>query len=132
MHYSWEISGPGWTRPALKQHISEEEGLRRFWIQTIVGDVSDNITGIKGLGPKRTERAFAYIDETLYLPELNLEYYKIVKGLYNDIDRLHLNCKLLWILRTEGGIWEPPAQMNIREIDSFPENFLSKDETTGT
>ncbi len=115
-HYQWEFSGTGptgkaWSKDAIRWEISEEEGLKRFWTQMIVGDVADNVFGVYGLGPKKTEKLFESIEGDTF-DELNQAYYNLVKTLYNDEERLHSNAKLLWILRSEGAIWQPPSLKN--------------------
>ena len=88
-------------------YITEPVGLYNFWTQMIVGDTSDNIKGVKGLGPKKAAKILDPIVEE-DLDELDKVYYHVVSNLYNDTERMHSNAQLLWILRTEGGIWQPP------------------------
>ncbi len=90
-----------WVKKEFKQ-VTPDEGLLSFFISTLVGDRSDNITGIYGLGPVKASK----ILEPL-LPE---EYYQACREQYNNDDRYHLNCQLLWIWRTMNGIWEPPLE----------------------
>jgi 5'-3' exonuclease len=102
-HYNWVKEE--------EYFISEEEGLKNFWSQTIVGDIADNIFGIKGLGPIKTAKLLANVEGDT-LDELDKNYYKLVDELYNDTPRLHRNCKLLWIQRSEGDIWLSPDEKN--------------------
>jgi 5'-3' exonuclease len=89
--------------------ISPQEGLKKFWTQMLVGDVADNIFGIKGIGPKKAEKIFEYIyEEDLEL--LNRAYYNCVASLYNDSVRMHRNAKLLWVLRQPDGVWLSPDE----------------------
>jgi 5'-3' exonuclease len=90
-------------------YISEREGLQRFWTQMIVGDTADNVFGIRGLGPKKTEKIFANAEGDT-LEELDLWYYNTVSSLYNDPVRMHTNARLLWVLRDEGQIWVNPME----------------------
>ena len=101
MHYNWVKDE--------EYYITETEGLKNFWTQTVVGDVADNVFGIYGLGPKKTAKLFETIEGETW-DELDANYYKLVAELYNDKARLHSNCKLLWILRAEGGIWLEPQE----------------------
>ena len=128
-HFRWEISGPNWTKQAEILQISQEESLRRFWTQTIVGDVADNVFGIHGMGPKKTEKLFVDVDEDQDIVSLNNDYYGIVKAVYNDDERLHKNCKLLWVLRTERGIWQPPTLS--QETNLSAENSPNKESSIG-
>jgi 5'-3' exonuclease len=93
-HYNWVKK--------LHTVITPDEGLKRFYTQLLVGDTSDNVFGIKGIGPVKAARILDQL-----LPE---EYYTAVRTIYNDDERLHRNGKLLWIWRKEGDIWQPPAE----------------------
>ena len=94
-------------------YITEEEGLYNFWMQTLVGDVADNIQGIRGLGPVKAAKILTPIKEReLYGEDLENLYYETVASLYNDPDRLHKNCKLLYIHRKENDSWLSPQERN--------------------
>jgi len=73
-------------------------GLRKFYKQFLIGDVADNIIGIKGIGPVG---ASGYIDH-LYT---ELEMFNIVRELYNDDDRLLMNGICLYMKRTLDDDW---------------------------
>jgi len=91
-HYNW-----------VKQeetHITEEEGIKRFYAQTLIGDRTDNIIGVAGLGPVKTEKILSSV------PPKN--YYQVCRELYKNDERYHTNCKLLWVWRTMNGTWEIP------------------------
>jgi len=82
------------------QEITHDEGLKRLYIQSLVGDRSDNIAGIAGIGPVKAEKAIGGL-----LPE---EYYEACRSIYNDNERFHLNMKLLYIWQKPNDQWEPP------------------------
>jgi len=82
------------------QEITHDEGLKRLYIQSLVGDRSDNIAGIAGIGPVKAEKAIGGL-----LPE---EYYEACRSIYNDDERFHLNMKLLYIWQKPNDQWEPP------------------------
>jgi 5'-3' exonuclease len=92
--------------------ITVEEGVRNLYTQALVGDRSDNIIGIAGIGPVKAERAFSYLTT-------EVELYNVCRELYNDDERLHLNMKLLYIWRKPGDLWVPPTT---KEIDHDEEN----------
>lgn len=105
-HFNW-----------VKEEITEVtpfSGLRHFWKQTIIGDTADNIQGVRGLGVKKAERIIDPI-EADSTEELDKKCYEVVKGLYGDIDRLHMNAKCLWILREEDGVWQAPEETQLTE-----------------
>ena len=39
--------------------VTEDEAMRRYYIQTLTGDAGDNVIGIKGIGPKKAEKALS-------------------------------------------------------------------------
>ena len=80
--------------------VTPEEGLLSFYTSVLVGDRSDNIVGINGIGPVKAGKVFSNLSCD--------EYYSACKDLYQDDERLHLNCKLLWIWRKQDDIWTAP------------------------
>ena len=86
------------------REVTEQEGLKAFYTQTLVGDVADNVFGIHGIGPKKAAKILDPLDPS--------EYYQACLAMYEgDVERFHMNCKLLWIWRTFGGVWEPPMEV---------------------
>lgn len=94
-HYNW--------RKNEFTEVSELEALQSFYRSTLVGDSVDNIFGVKGIGAVKAAR---WINDV----ENENDMYNICRALYKDDTRFHMNCKLLWILREEGGIWRPPVE----------------------
>jgi len=118
-HYNWVRDETTFITP--------ERGLYNFWMQTIVGDVADNITGIRGLGPVKAARLLDPLASVEYedgLEESDLVYYNFIRELYNDDTRLHTNAKCLWILREENGIWLTPGE---RARKNAMETMISED-----
>lgn len=94
---------PGWHYNFVKKEmvkITQDEGFRRFYLQVLTGDRTDNVFGLSGIGPVKAGRLLEGL-----LPE---EYYEACRAAYNDDERLHKNCKLLWVWREANQIWEPP------------------------
>lgn len=121
MHYNWVKDE--------EYYVSERDGLRNFWTQTIVGDVADNVFGIYGLGPVKAKKLLDQVQGTT-LEELDEDYYKLVSEAYDDVNRLHMNAKCLWILRTEGGVWVPPAERNKVSTEADLKQSLQKPSKT--
>lgn len=122
-----------------KRFVTPNEGIRHFYTQLLVGDVSDNIVGVRGIGPKKAEKAFGGCKT----PE---EYFKVVSELYeSDYCRLMINGILLKIRTVKDEIWTfPPAFQNvqptmedllsysqIRERENTPLSELTSQEKTG-
>lgn len=98
-HYSWEISGNNWTKAANKQYVSPTQALTTFYKQMLIGDVSDNIFGVDGIGKVKAAKHLDHI-------ETEEEMIDIVFSLYNeDAARFYLNAQCLWILQEEGKTW---------------------------
>lgn len=106
-HFSWRIVKKGAiSREAIWQEISEEQGWRNLFTQTLTGDVSDNIKGISGIGKKKSEKILAdcHTEEEMYL-RCYAAYTKDChddEGLCIEIERLNRNLDLLWIWRELG------------------------------
>lgn len=92
------------------KQVTDDEGLKAFYTQTLVGDRSDNVFGIAGIGPVKAAKVLD--------PLLPHEYYSACLTLYcGEKERFHNNCKLLWIWRSPGDVWQPPAD----ELKTFIE-----------
>ena len=83
--------------------ITEEEGIRNFYLQMLTGDPVDNIIGLSGIGPVKSKKMLADC-------KTEHEMYDVVLKAYdNNLDRVIENGRLLWILREEGQVWQPPT-----------------------
>lgn len=80
--------------------VTEQLGLFNFYYQLLVGDRTDNISGVDGIGDKKARRLL----EGCTTED---EYFDTVREAYNNDDLMYLYGRLLWILREEGGIWNP-------------------------
>lgn len=100
---------PGWHYNPFKaelKYVTYVESVRHFYLQLLTGDSSDNIPGLKGIGPVK---ALEILGDT----ESEYECYDIVKNAWLNheahedmtpeeiMHKMHLSAKLLWIL------WEP-------------------------
>jgi DNA polymerase-1 len=98
-------------RKKIFKDVSEEEGLRFFYIQLLTGDRTDNIPGLKGIGPKKAEKI---LDEC----KTEKEMYSAVQDAYlekeegnpfDTFDMITRNARLLYIRREEDELWSPPV-----------------------
>lgn len=105
MHYSWPIVRKGnIVREGKIYEVSEIEGLRSFYRSLLVGDRTDNIFGVDGIGKVK---AAAMIDNL----ETEEEMFERVVELYQgDLDRLRMNGKCLYIMREENKQWAFPSE----------------------
>ena len=116
---------PGKHYNFVKEELFEVtplEGLRFFYKQTLIGDSSDNIYGVKGIGPVKAGKLIDCLDT-------EEEMYYTCRNLYKDDDRFHLNCKLLWILREDMKIWEPSQQL-LAYYDQHKQQQVAESETS--
>ena len=79
--------------------VSPADGTKFFWKQMLIGDKTDNIYGIDGIGPVKASKR---IDPC----ESEQECFEHVWELYNgDSERFVMNAQCLWIMRKEGETW---------------------------
>lgn len=90
-HYNWVKKE--WTT------VTEEDSQQTFYRQLLIGDTSDNVFGISGIGPKKAERALCELSTVE-------ELFDKVRAMYDEDKRMLLNCNLLWIMREEGKMWQ--------------------------
>lgn len=79
--------------------------LKWFYAQVLTGDNADNIPGIYGIGPKKAQKALTECSSARSMYEVCREMY-VAGGLTEE--RMVLNARLLYLLRKEGELWEPP------------------------
>jgi len=93
-HYNW--------RKNEFDTVSPLDGLRSFMRSVLTGDRVDNIIGVGGIGPVKSGRIINDLED-------EWEMYQACRAMYNNDERLHMNCKCLWILREENKMWEVPS-----------------------
>lgn len=78
--------------------VDELEGLRSFYRSALVGDKSDNIFGVRGIGKVKAAKLIDNLTE-------EKDMYNAVCALYQDPDRLEMNLNCLWIFRNHNEWW---------------------------
>lgn len=102
LHYSWPIVRKGVTvREGIIYEVSTLDGIKSFYRSLLVGDRSDNIIGVQGIGPVKAAKIINPL-------ESEKDMYNAVCKLYNDPDRLDMNIDCLWIQREEHTRWTHP------------------------
>lgn len=91
------------TRTREFKEVDEWSGLVFFYQQILTGDRADNIVGIKGIGPKKSERMLEGLTTEKQLFDACVEA-------YGDPIRVIENGQLLWLRRKEGQLWRPPTK----------------------
>lgn len=100
---------PGWHYNPVqdkKYFLEPLEATRNFYSQLLQGDRTDNIKGIKGIGPQKAKKLLQDCTDEAGM-------YEAVKAAYSKAgeshDRLVENGQLLWLSRHQGDIWQPPS-----------------------
>ena len=105
-HYSWPIVRGGTiVREGKQYEVSATQGLQSFYRSLLIGDRTDNIFGVAGIGKVKAAKLIDHL-------ETEQEMFEVVKELYNDDERFLRNGKLLWIMREEHRQWEFPTKIN--------------------
>ena len=113
---------PGWHYNFVKKvmyHVDEEEAMRSFFTQMIVGDSSDNIQGCPGAGPLKAVALFdKQYDFQHFWDLVVLAYIQAKPNKEKDDEQIKTEitetARLLWILRSVGD--EPPIPDRIKPI----------------
>lgn len=77
-----------------------EDGLLNFFSQLLTGDTTDNIKGLRGIGPKKAEKILDGLTSSKDRLKAVGLWYAIKED--NPEERLVENAKLLWMMREEG------------------------------
>ena len=87
-HYNW--------RKNKKYYVGKDTAIKTFYLQLLTGDPTDNIIGLKGIGPKKAAKALSDCQD-------EEEMFNVVLCMYDgDYDRVIENADLLWIMQEEG------------------------------
>ena len=99
LHYNWELRRLGEVvREKRIYTVSNEEADYWFFYQLLVGDTTDNIKGVQGIGPKKAAGI-------LHGCESNRERYEAVLGRYSSEEELDLNAQCVYIHRKHNDHW---------------------------
>jgi len=106
--------------------ITITKGLHNFYAQVLTGDTSDNLIGIRGIGPVKASR---YL-EGCYEEQ---EMFDTVYDLYQDKHQLAVNLMCMWLCREKGVTWadhQRESQLIIpstleQELDQMLESMKS-------
>jgi len=73
--------------------VSSEHAAFNLYAQMLIGDTSDNVRGVDGIGPVKAGKILA--------EKSTEEMHKVVQEYYNDPDRFLLTLRLLSVLRSD-------------------------------
>lgn len=111
-----QIEGYHWN--FQKKHlvyVDSVEAVRNLYKQILIGDQTDGIPGLYGVGPKRAETLLAPLREERHMYLVCLKEYldKMPKTVENHeefcANLMHTHAHLLYLLRKEGERWVPPS-----------------------
>ena len=94
----------GWHYNFTKEtlyYIDAEEGWYRMCIQMLTGDSTDNIQGLKGIGPKKAEKLLADVAKADMLAKVQEAWQEHHPDDWHD--RLEVCWNLLYMRRTWDG-----------------------------
>jgi len=112
-----QIPGNHWNFVTKdKVFVTPLDGLKSFYKQLILGDVSDNIPGYDGKARQKWPKFMQGYHDMIDNLADEIDMYEYVRNIYtNDAHNIILNGKLLFIQRKEGEHWVPPnLQVEIR------------------
>lgn len=90
------------------QEVTNDSGMRHFYMQCLTGDRSDNIKGIEQIGPKKAEKIL-----TGCITEQEL--FNAVREAYSNDTEFLMNGRVLWIRRKENEDWKERFDTLIQE-----------------
>lgn len=93
LHYNWVRDE--------RREVTAAEGIRSFYQQCLTGDRTDDVLGLKGIGPVKAGKALADCKS-------EHEHFQVVRSIWNDDEKLLMTARLLWVRRKEGELWEFP------------------------
>lgn len=92
-HFNWKKQQYG-----DMTHVTQEDGLVHFYTQMLVGDTTDNVIGIAGLGPVKSRKYLSSAQD-------EQDLFDLVYNKYDDPERFLMNGMCLWICQEEGVTW---------------------------
>ena len=115
-HYKWSKGKTEETPPFF---VSETEGLRFFYKQLLTGDMTDNIRGLYGVGPKST--LLSKLDDMTTEKEMFIHVYAQYENRFGTYAEQFMkeNGVLLWMKRTVDDDWTPPMHYTIKKAEVY-------------
>jgi len=99
----------------LNYDITEEEAWKKFCLQVLTGDSTDNIPGLPRIGAKKAEKMLDGLDHTQWLEEVARQYAS-KSGREDWWDYMTEQAQLIWIWR-ENKMFEFPEEL--RELGGY-------------
>ena len=114
-HYNWELSRLGKIiRERKKYYVTPEEADRYFFYQLLIGDNTDNIKGVVGIGPKKAESILSSTDRS--------GWGDVVRNCFSCEEELELNAACIYIWRKPNDSWKSMFQSPERSMCATKES----------
>jgi len=94
-------------------YVTKEEGIKSFYKQILTGDKVDDITGIKGIGPKKAEKIIDHLETEYEMwEEVLVHWENFLMDMKEGVEDIVIrNARLLWMRSYEGEMWTPPTYL---------------------
>jgi 5'-3' exonuclease len=103
-HYHPGIKRKGdWLRPPKRFVVSPIDAIRFFYYQMLIGDTTDNIKGVVGIGAKKAEKLLDGLTD-------EHDMFNVVRDAYSCDEEMLMNGQCLWIWREMNGTWKFPFE----------------------
>lgn len=115
---------PGWHyHPGLRRRgswiiephrylVSPLDAMRFFYTQLLMGDATDGIKGVVGIGKSKADKLLAHTTT-------EDEMFNTVREAYSCDPEMLMNGQCLWIWRKENDIWQFPDGAQPEDIPSL-------------
>lgn len=116
---------PGWHYNIVKkekQYVTPEQGLRWFYKQVLMGDVTENVKGLPGVGSVRADKILGNLSDEAAMFKVTRDAYKTIFGEDGDEELLQVG-RMLKIRTRENEVWSFPKDEPSPE---FPSSFIDE------
>ncbi len=114
---------PGWHYNFVTKErywVSDEEGIRNFYMQLLTGDRVDNIQGVPGIGPKRAADMLSGCKTERDMYNVCYQAYHDLYGSAHRDTVLKEMADLLYIRKHPNDEWKPPSELRVRDVLDDP------------
>lgn len=116
-----QIPGHHYNYGKAEHIVTSEESAERFlWTQVLMGDSTDGIPGIPGIGPKKAEKILDEIPEAYTMAQVCLDTYMHQFGRDEGMHRFYETYSLVRILRNEKEAYLQCGDSFLSSDDMYP------------